>query len=100
MKVHNAGLLALAAVLVAGSFLIGSHREGAEFSGSDGQAMAAITERHPDYQPWFGFIWEPPPEVASGLFALQAALGAGVLGYCLGFRHGQAQRRNRPDAGD
>lgn len=101
MNVRNGGLLVLAAALAIGSVLIGSHQEGAEFAGADGQAMETVAVLNPDYQPWFGFIWEPPPEIASGLFALQAALGAGVLGYYLGFRRGQAQaRRKRPDAGD
>jgi cobalt/nickel transport protein len=101
MNVRNGGLLVLAAALAIGSVLIGSRQEGAEFAGADGQAMETVAALNPDYQPWFGFIWEPPPEIASGLFALQAALGAGVLGYYLGFRRGQAQaRRKRPDAGD
>jgi cobalt/nickel transport protein len=101
MNVRNGGLLVLAAALAIGSVLIGSRQEGAEFAGADGQAMETVAVLNPDYQPWFEFIWEPPPEIASGLFALQAALGAGVLGYYLGFRRGQAQaRRKRPDAGD
>ena len=101
MNVRNGGLLVLAAALAIGSVLIGSRQEGAEFAGADGQAMETVAVLNPDYQPWFGLIWEPPPEIASGLFALQAALGAGVLGYYLGFRRGQAQaRRKRPDAGD
>jgi len=100
MKTPNIGLLLLVAVLVVGSLLIGSRQEGAEFAGADGQAMETVAVLNPDYEPWFGFIWEPSPEIASGLFALQAALGAGVLGYYLGFRRGQARRRNRPDAGD
>jgi cobalt/nickel transport protein len=101
MNVRDGGLLVLAAALAIGSVLIGSRQEGAEFAGADGQAMETVAVLNPDYQPWFGFIWEPPPEIASGLFALQAALGAGVLGYYLGFRRGQAQaRRKRPDAGD
>lgn len=101
MKAKNVWLLLLAGILVVGSVLIGSRQEGAEFAGSDGQAMEVVAAIQPDYQPWFGFIWEPPPEIASGLFALQAALGAGVLGYYLGFRRGQAQgRRNRADAAD
>ncbi len=101
MKAQNLWLLLLVAALVIGSVLIGSLQEGAEFAGADGQAMATVTALNPDYQPWFGFFWEAPPEIASGLFALQAALGAGVLGYYLGFRRGQAHgRRNRPDAGD
>jgi len=101
VKARNGGLLLLAVALVVGSVWMGSRREGAEFAGSDGQAMAAVATIQPDYQPWFGFVWEPPPEIASGLFALQAALGAGILGYYLGFKRGQARdRRNRPDAGD
>lgn len=56
-----------------------------EFGGADGVAQEAITESHPDYQPWFTAIYEPPSEeIASGLFALQAAIGAGVLGYYFG----------------
>ena len=101
MKARNGGVLILAAALVVGSVLIGSRREGAEFAGSDGQAMQTVAAIQPDYQPWFGWVWEPPPEIASGLFALQAALGAGILGYYLGFKRGQAQgRRKRSDAGD
>lgn len=101
MKARNVGLLLLAAALVIGSVLLGGLREGAEFAGTDGQAMAAVAALQPDYQPWFGLIWDPPAEIASGLFALQAALGAGILGYYLGFKRGQAQgRRTRADAGD
>jgi cobalt/nickel transport protein len=56
-----------------------------EFGGSDGLAEQAITESHPDYRPWFSSIYEPPSgEIESGLFALQAAIGAGVLGYYFG----------------
>lgn len=101
MKAQNIGLLLLAVALIVGSVWIGSRQEGAEFAGADGQAMEAVATLNPHYQPWVGFIWEPPPEIASGLFALQAALGAGILGYYLGFRRGRAQRRrNRADAGD
>lgn len=101
MKARNGWLLGLAVALVVGSVLVGSRREGAGFAGSDGRAMETVAAIQPDYRPWFGFVWEPPAEIASGLFALQAALGAGVLGYYLGFRRGQAQgRRKRGDAGD
>ena len=101
MKAQNGWLLALVVILAVVSIWIGSRREGAEFAGTDGQAMATVTALNPDYQPWFDFIWEPPAEIASGLFALQAALGAGVLGYYLGFKRGQRQgQRKRSDAGD
>ena len=39
----------------------------------------------PGYQPWFAPLIEPASsEIASLLFALQAAFGAGVIGYWLG----------------
>lgn len=102
MKARNGALIIAAVALVIVSLLIGSRREGAEFAGADGQAMAAVTAINPDYQPWFSPIWQPPSgEVESLLFALQAALGAGLLCYYLGFKRGQAQgRRNRADADD
>ncbi len=57
----------------------------AEFSGSDDQAEQQITEIAPDYKPWFNSILEPKSgEIESLLFALQAALGAGVVGFVLG----------------
>lgn len=57
----------------------------AEFGGADGQAEEQIMELAPDYEPWF----QPVVELASGeveslLFALQAALGAGIVGFVLG----------------
>lgn len=71
------------------------------FSGADGQAQAAISDAHPDYLQWFEPLWEPPSgEIESLLFALQAALGAGVLGYYLGLRRGQSRPSERMDARD
>ena len=55
------------------------------FTGSDDQARNAINEIAPDYQPWFEPLLEPASgEIASLLFALQAAVGAGFIGYYLG----------------
>lgn len=57
----------------------------AEFAGADGLAETAILEVSPDYKPWFSPIFEPASgEIESLLFALQAALGAGVVGFVLG----------------
>lgn len=64
-----------------------------EFSGSDGLARQAIGEQQPAYKPWFQAIWAPSsPEIESGLFALQAALGAGLLGYIIGYLDGKRGR--------
>ena len=79
-----------------------SGEAGAIFGGSDDQAKNAITEIRPDYQPWFKSIFEPASdEIASMLFALQAALGAGFIGYYLGvsvtrekMRREQERQRN------
>ncbi len=55
------------------------------FQGADAHAQQAILDIAPDYQPWFSPVLEPSSgEIASLLFALQAALGAGVIGYWLG----------------
>lgn len=66
------------------------------FTGSDGQAEGVITAIAPHYRPWFQPFWEPPSgEIESLLFALQAALGAGVICYYFGLKHGERRRRER-----
>ncbi|NJP04665.1 MAG: energy-coupling factor ABC transporter substrate-binding protein [Chloroflexaceae bacterium] len=65
-----------------------------EFGGADGSAEAVITAINPDVEPWFAPFWEPPGgETESLLFALQAALGAGFIGYYFGFKRGEARRK-------
>ena len=55
------------------------------FAGADDKAKDLIGEINPNYQPWFESLIEPASgEIASLLFALQAALGAGFIGYYLG----------------
>lgn len=67
-----------------------------EFGGADAAAEAAIVEIAPDYEPWFAPLFEPPgSETESLLFAVQAGLGAGVIGYFFGWQHGRRQRRDR-----
>jgi cobalt/nickel transport protein len=71
---------------------------GGEFAGSDDKAKKAITEIQPGYQPWFKSLFEPPSsEVASLLFASQAALGAGVVGYAIGLYKGRSQQQKREE---
>jgi cobalt/nickel transport protein len=69
-----------------------------EYGGSDGEAQKAITEIQPDYQPWFNHLFEPASgEIASLLFATQAALGAGVIGYAIGLYKGRTERQQSDD---
>ncbi|MBE3588322.1 MAG: energy-coupling factor ABC transporter substrate-binding protein [Thermoanaerobacteraceae bacterium] len=82
-------LLLILLVVALAAFPLVMNR-GAEFSGADGQAEEVINELHPGYQPWFSSLWEPPSsEIESLLFALQAALGAGFIGYYLGYHRGR-----------
>jgi cobalt/nickel transport protein len=56
--------------------------------------MALVQKLRPGYEPWTTPVWEPPSsEIASLLFALQAALGAGFLGYYFGVRHAEAKAK-------
>jgi len=60
----------------------------AEYSGSDGAAEDMIAET--GYEPWFESIWEPPSgEIESLLFATQAAVGAIIIGYYVGYEKGK-----------
>lgn len=80
------GFLALIAMLVM-PFLLNPH---ASFIGSDDQGSAAIEKVSPGYTPWFTWFWQPPEETESFLFALQAAMGAIVIGYFIGYIRGRA----------
>jgi cobalt/nickel transport protein len=94
---HNrlliAGVIALAAtplLLVRG-----------EYSGVDGQARKAVETIQPSYKPWFEPLIElPSGDIESLLFASQAALGAGVVGFVTGLYRGRslARKRDTPPA--
>ncbi len=58
---------------------------GSEFGGSDDAASGVVEEISSDYEPWFESLWEPPSgEIESLLFCVQAALGAGIVGFAIG----------------
>jgi cobalt/nickel transport protein len=89
-------LLSLALIIIAAPLIIynGSGENQGYFKGSDDSASAAIEST--GYHPWFSSIWEPPSaEIESLLFALQAAIGAIIIGYILGYYTGQAKERKR-----
>lgn len=65
---------------------------GAEFGGADDAAQEVISEISPETKPWFQPLWSPPGgEVATFLFSLQAAIGAGAIGYYLGLKKGRKE---------
>ncbi|SHF08601.1 energy-coupling factor ABC transporter substrate-binding protein [Clostridium fallax] len=78
----NLILLLLCVILLVAPFIVA--RNG-EFSGSDDLAEEKIEELNKDYKPWASHIFEPPSgEVESFLFSLQAAIGAGFIGFFVG----------------
>ncbi len=92
MRWRNLLLVLLVAAFTIAPLLLPSSGRGERFRGADEQAEALITQIRPDYIPWFRPVWEPPSdEVESLLFAVQAALGAGLIGYCLGFARGRSR---------
>ncbi|MEU7038466.1 energy-coupling factor ABC transporter substrate-binding protein [Streptomyces sp. NPDC046237] len=98
-KINTLLLLVVAALAVLPLVLgLGDHKE-EPFTGADAEAETAITEIDPDYEPWFSPLYEPPSgEIESALFALQAAIGAGVLAYYFGLHKGRKQGEARADA--
>lgn len=87
-------LVAILVAIFALSFsLAPKAAEGEEaFAGTDSVVTEVLEER--GVEPWFTPLFEPGSgEVESGLFALQAALGACVLGFALGNLHGRSKER-------
>ncbi len=94
MKIsHQNWLLVLAVVALAALPLMAVR---GKFGGSDAQAKEAIQESHPAYQPWFRPLFRPASsEIESLLFASQAALGAGVIGYAIGLYKGRSEKQSK-----
>lgn len=89
-------LMLLAVVALAILPLIIHHGGDAEFSGADSQAETVISALRPDYKPWASAIWTPPSaEIESLLFALQAAIGAGLVGFYFGRKTAPGKRSDR-----
>lgn len=58
--------------------------------GTDNQAVSMIERINPGYSPWFSLPWEPPDKpTEGGLFALQAAVGTGLVCFYLGYLMGK-----------
>lgn len=68
------------------------------FAGADDKAKDLVGSIAPGYKPWAKPLMEPPSgEIGSLLFALQAALGAGFIGYYLGVSTTRAKMRRELD---
>lgn len=79
MSKRNIAIIGLCILLIIAPFFLNKN---GEFEGADTQAGDLITKINPEYEPWFESLWEPPSgEVESFLFSMQAALGAGFIGF-------------------
>jgi cobalt/nickel transport protein len=101
MKTRSGWILAAVVVLTVLPLWLVNTPPGADassmFGGADDRALQAIGSIAPGYRPWFAPVFEPASaEIASLLFALQAAAGAGVIGFWLGLS--VARERTRSDA--
>lgn len=82
---HYAILIMAVVILFAVPLLI---FPGADFGASDSGAEQAISDQ--GYEPWFEPIWTPPSgEIETLLFSLQAAIGAIIIGYFIGYERGK-----------
>lgn len=90
MKKSTIAILLVTLVLIVAVPMI-TLGKSAEFGGADGQAEELIIEMNPEYEPWFTPVMEHifpdglPGELESLFFCLQAALGSGVICYCIGY---------------
>lgn len=89
-------------VIVAISLVLGAPRSdggpGEKFGGTDSAVGQMLEEQ--GHQAWFSPLFEPDSsEIESGIFAAQAALGAGILGYCLGALSTRNRYRRHLDPG-
>ena len=84
MKLWQKNLVLLALVVLISVIPLYIAR-GSEFGGADGAAEGVITEIDTGYEPWASPLFEPASgEIESMLFALQAAIGAGIIGFGFG----------------
>ncbi len=86
-------LMLIGVILIVILPLILYHGKGEDqgyFTGADSSAGEELEKA--GYKPWFEPIWEPPSgEIESLLFATQAAIGAIIIGYFIGYYKGKQE---------
>ncbi|WCC80323.1 energy-coupling factor ABC transporter substrate-binding protein [Cutibacterium equinum] len=92
-------IIVLLIALFVTSMILGAKKttdDGEGFGGTDDAAATAAEEA--GAEEWIKPVFEPNSgEVESGLFAMQAALGAGVAGYALGRMAGRKKGREEAE---
>ncbi|MDR0913258.1 MAG: energy-coupling factor ABC transporter substrate-binding protein [Methanobrevibacter sp.] len=88
MKTRNINIILILVVIILAIapmvIYSGLGEDDGYFGGADGAAGEVIEES--GYEPWFSSLWEPPSgEIESLLFAVQAAIGAIIIGYFVGY---------------
>ena len=92
MKLWQKNLILIVLVVVLAAIPLVVCRD-AEFGGADGEAESLVFELQPDYEPIFSPLLEPASgEIESLLFSLQAAIGSGVVFYCIGYMVGKNKK--------
>lgn len=90
-------IIVLAILLIfAAQFIYMSSTTNAKYEGADGKAEGVINDiTGGTYKPIAEPIWKPPSgEIESLLFGLQAAIGAGILGYFFGYYRAKKSYEN------
>jgi len=82
-------LLLMLVYITATQYVPGAH----EWAAGDTLIVTQIGETTGgEYKPWFEPIWEPPnSEIETFLFSLQAAIGAIIVGYFIGYYKGKKE---------
>jgi cobalt/nickel transport protein len=94
MKRREKIILVILLVVFASPFVMKRFGRMDGFVGTDNQAQDMIGRIRPGYRPWVNSIFDPG-EKEEWLFALQAAIGVGVLSYCLIKLHARRKPCNR-----
>ncbi|WP_027415472.1 energy-coupling factor ABC transporter substrate-binding protein [Aneurinibacillus terranovensis] len=94
MRTQTKNMLLLVGVVILAAFPL--LFVNGDFGGADDAAEKTIVILNPSYKRWFLPLVHPPAETESMLFALQAAIGAGFIGYVIGLFKGRRSRRETP----